>query len=614
LEKQDIVRILGHMNKKSTYWLSHTPVDKFNLIELAHTQRAISNFVKILTKKDIPVEFFKNNQGDSMTNGKKIAISSTINMHNIDSVVGLALHEGAHCIYTDFKVLKKIANRLLENNLLGGKRWIEMLLNFIEDRRIDNLVYHNAPGYQDYYRAMYNRYYYSKVVDKGLKGKEYRKENWESYMFRIINMFNKNADPNALKILPTIYKAINLKNIDRLKNTYDSLELAITIYQLINMHFTLMQPQDRKHIEQENRKNAKYNKTSKEEIKKAFAKQEKFLEGNTPKTSLTKRETEQVEAIGKSNINIKEVKVLESSCPVHVINGITPAIIESNLYGIFSINNFRYRQQVEDGINIGKKLLRKLRIRNEQITLASKRLKSGKIDPRRIYAANFEDDLFYKIDRSNYKPISLHVSIDGSGSMDGTKWLQVLTNTIALGYVALKMDNINLTISIRTSGKNPSLSSQTAQIPLLILAFDSKKHTLRDLKRLAYYKCNGLTPEGMCLNALNEYIPNSSYYLDSYLINMSDGYPTFEMWSKNLNYRGEEAILDTAKAVKNIKKKGVKILSYFIQSSTTKVKEKELNENFQIMYGKEASFIDPKNVNEITKTLNSLFLEKNLVS
>jgi len=94
------------MNTKSAYWLSHTPTEKFNLIELAHTQRAISNFVKILTKEEIPVEFFENNQGESMTNGKKIAISSTINMHNIDSVVGLALHEGAHCKHTDFKILK----------------------------------------------------------------------------------------------------------------------------------------------------------------------------------------------------------------------------------------------------------------------------------------------------------------------------------------------------------------------------------------------------------------------------------------------------------------------------------------------------------------------------
>jgi predicted peroxiredoxin len=377
------------------------------------------------------------------------------------------------------------------------------------------------------------------------------------------------------------------------------------------MHF-ILNPSN-KHQTQENRKNAKHNKTSKEEIKKAFSKQENFLKGQISKTSLTKKEQKQVKAIGKSNINIKDIKVLETSCPVHVIKGITPTIIESNLYNTFYLNDLKHRSQVEDGIKIGKKLLHKLRIRNEQITLASKRLKTGKIDPRRIYAANFEDDLFYKIDRSNYKPISLHVSIDGSGSMEGTKWQQVLTNTIALGYVALKMDNIDLTISIRTSGVNPNLSSKTAHIPLLILAFDSKKHTLKDLKRLAYYKAKGLTPEGMCLNALNEYIPNSSYYLDSYLINMSDGYPTFEA-TKGLKYKGKDAILDTAKAVKNIKKKGVKILSYFIQSKTTVFKEKELNENFQIMYGKEASFIDSKNINEVTKTLNNLFLEKNLVS
>ena len=599
------------MKKGSAYWLSHTPTEKFNLIELAHTQRAVSNFVKILTKKDIPVEFFEYNDGDSMTNGKKIAISSTINMHNIDSVVGLALHEGAHCIYTDFFVLKKIANYLLERNLMGGRRWVEMLLNFIEDRRIDNLIYQNAPGYQDYYKAMYKRYFHSTIVDKGLEGKEYRDENYESYMFRIINMFNKNADPTALKILPTIYKAIDLTNINRLKSTKDSLELAIIIYQLLNMHF--ITNSDDKHQEQENRKGAKSGGPSKEELKKAFNKQENFLKGQTPKTTLTKKETKQVEAIGKSNIKIKDIKTLDTSCPVHIIEGITPALIESNLYDCFNITDLKHRQQVEDGINIGKKLLRKLRIRNEQITLASTRLKSGKIDPRRIYAANFEDDLFYKIDRSNYKPISLHVSIDGSGSMEGTKWLQTLTNTIALGCVALKMDNINLTISIRTSGRDPNLSSNTSHIPLLILAFDSKKHTLRDLKRLAYYKCNGLTPEGMCLNALNEYIPNSSYYLDSYLINMSDGYPTFEQYGK-FTYKGITAILDTAKAVKNIKKKGVNILSYFIQSSSTKVKEEELIENFQIMYGKEASFIDPKNMHEVTKTLNDLFLKQNLVS
>jgi hypothetical protein len=604
--------------KTSKFWLTNNinNNENFNLIELANTQRAISNFVKIQTGKEIPIEFIPNNNCDSMTDGKKIVISSTINTRNLDAVIGTALHEAAHCKYTDFFVLKKIANRLLEVNLMGGRRWIELLLNFIEDKRIDNLVYHNAPGYQDYYRAMYDRYFYSKTVDKGLKGKEYRGENWEHYMFRIINMFNKNADPTALKMLPQVYKVVDLENIGRLTSTKHSLELAITIYQLINMHFILNSKD--KHQAQENRKGAKQNKTSKEEIKKAFSKQQEFLKGNVYKSPITHKERKQVEAISKSNIDIKNVKATDSkgiehtNIPVHVIDGITPTIIESNLYEVFGRVNLM-NKQIDEGVAKGKKLLRKLRIRNEQITLASKRLKSGKIDPRRIYAANFEDDLFYKIDRANYKPISLHVTIDGSGSMEGTKWWQTLINTIALGYISLHMNNIDLTISIRTTGRDLSKSSMTAQVPLLILAFNSKKHTLADLKRLGHYKTKGLTPEGMCLNALNEYIPNSSYYLDSYLINMSDGYPTFERYGK-FTYKGEEAILDTAKAVKNIKKKGVNILSYFIQSSTTQTKEEELMENFQIMYGKEASFIDPKNMYEVTKTLNNLFLKQNLVS
>jgi len=280
--------------------------------------------------------------------------------------------------------------------------------------------------------------------------------------------------------------------------------------------------------------------------------------------------------------------------------------------GLYLILFPRTDNNVNAGINLGKKLLRKLQITNEQVTLASKRLKSGKIDTRRVYAANFENDIFYKIDRAQYKPISIHLSIDGSGSMQGEKWDQVLINTVALGYVSLHMQNIDLTISIRTTGKDPSLSSKTAHIPLLILAFDSKKHTLNDLKNLAYFKVSGLTPEGMCLNALNQYIPSSSYYLDSYLINMSDGFPTFE--SSGFIYKGKSAILDTAKAVSNIKKKGVKVLSYFIETDVTSIRLNELVEAFRTMYGKSATFIDPKNVHQVTKTLNNLFLKRDLVS
>ena len=602
----------------SNFWLNNDIKGGLNLLELANTQKAITNFVKILTNKEIPVEFYSNNDGDSMTNGKKITISSSISANTVDSVVGTALHEAAHCKYTNFDELKYLNNILATKNLMSGKEIISILLNFIEDRRIDNIVYNEAPGYQGYYRSMYERYFYSKVVDKALKGPEYREENWESYLFRIINIFNKNTDFDALAKLKQIYKLIDLKNINRLINTHESLLVAIKIYRLLIDHFASMTPEERKSQVQQNKQNTSNKFPSKEETKKVFRKQENFIKGKIHKSPLSKKEHQQVEAFSKLNIKDKKIKAIDSkgikrdNIKVHIIDGINKTLINSNLYNIFNLSPL-YNNTINEGISLGKKLLRKLQIRNEQVTLASKRLKSGKIDPRRIYAANFEDDLFYKIDKSSYKPISIHLSIDGSGSMqEENKWRSVLTNTIALGYMSLYMNNIDLNISIRTTGEDPSLLSRNAHIPLLILAFNSKKHTLKDLKNLAYYNPKGLTPEGMCLNTLNEYIPNSSYYLDSYLINMSDGYPTFE--KKGFIYKGKSALLDTAKAVHNIKKKGVKILSYFIQTTTNDYREKELVDNFKIMYGKEASFINPNNINEVTKTLNNLFLKRNLIS
>ena len=63
--------------------------------------------------------------------------------------------------------------------------------------------------------------------------------------------------------------------------------------------------------------------------------------------------------------------------------------------------------------------------------------------------------------------------------------------------------------------------------------------------------------------------------------------------------------------IKNIKKGGVSILSYFIQSEHNNYDQEN---NFKKMYGKDASFIDVNNINEITKSLNKLLLKKELIS
>jgi hypothetical protein len=268
-----------------------------------------------------------------------------------------------------------------------------------------------------------------------------------------------------------------------------------------------------------------------------------------------------------------------------------------------------YSQCFDEGINKGKRLLKNLQIRNESTTLESHRLKKGKIDTRRVYASDFTEDIFKRIDRSSYKPVSVHLSIDGSGSMRGEKWRSTLINSVALGYVSLNVDNIDLVITIRTSG---DLEGKHKHVPLLIFCFDSKVNKLHDLRRITYYRLMGSTPEGLCLDALNKFIAPSSYYLDSYLINMSDGMPNYRSVDSQ-EYVGDASYNHTAKVVNKIKKKNVKVLSYFISRNKNTYKT-ETSECFRQMYGRDARFVDVDNINQVTKTLNKLFLSENMIS
>ena len=102
---------------------------------------------------------------------------------------------------------------------------VKDLLNYVEDRRIDYIIFKSAPGYKNYYHAMYDKYFHFKVIDKALRSQEYRTLDWDSYIFRIMNFTNKNTDLDALPGLREIYRTIDLKNISRLKNSVDQIEI-----------------------------------------------------------------------------------------------------------------------------------------------------------------------------------------------------------------------------------------------------------------------------------------------------------------------------------------------------------------------------------------------------
>ena len=237
----------------SSYWLSDWEdedivVDTMNDVEkkshdlykLSSSKRAISNFVNIVTNDQISVKFSQ--RGDSYTDGKSVVIGSDIiEPKDFDIAVGLALHEGSHIKLSDFNLLSDIYNLVpqhikdgaIKKGIMNPIEVIKNIWNVVEDRRIDKFVFDSAPGYREYYRKMYDKYFNDKLIDKGLLSDEYTDDTIDSYMFRIINIHNKNTRLSALKGLREIYKVIGLGTISRLKTSKDSFEVALKVFQII---------------------------------------------------------------------------------------------------------------------------------------------------------------------------------------------------------------------------------------------------------------------------------------------------------------------------------------------------------------------------------------------
>ena len=244
-------------NQASSFWMDDFDTDfkresGVDYTKLAATQRAIGNFVNIVTGKQIPVVF--QSSDNSYTDGERVVIGTKLDGDNFDAAVGLALHEGSHIALTDFDVFKQpngysahslsqtqMASRVMMRGVdpdmtMTDENYaiIKDLLNWIEDRRIDFHIYKTAPGYRMYYEAMYDKYFNDKVIDKALKKNEKTQETLDDYLFHIINFTNPNRNLSALERLREVWNLIDLKNIDRLKSTQDALDVAIDAYVIIN--------------------------------------------------------------------------------------------------------------------------------------------------------------------------------------------------------------------------------------------------------------------------------------------------------------------------------------------------------------------------------------------
>jgi uncharacterized membrane protein YgcG len=255
-----INKIIGGKYKStqaSSFWMNDDFDVEFkseagiDYTKLAAAQRAIGNFVNIVTGKSIPVVF--QSSDDSYTDGEKVVIGTKLDGKNFDPAVGLALHEGSHIALTDFSMFKTPAgnyagsltntkmaqicqfNGLDPDMTMTNQEFdiVKNLLNWVEDRRIDFNIYKSAPGYRMYYEAMYDTYFNDKVVDKALAAGEKNQETWDDYFFHIINFTNPNRNLDTLVALRDIWNTIDLRNISRLKSTDDALLVAIDVYKKV---------------------------------------------------------------------------------------------------------------------------------------------------------------------------------------------------------------------------------------------------------------------------------------------------------------------------------------------------------------------------------------------
>ena len=370
--------------QNSTFWDTNSndvDVDEFlgidtttkkgkDLVALAGYKRAISNFVNIVTEQSIPVVFNSNDQ--SYTDGKKVVIGSNIDDKKFDVAVGLALHEGSHIKLSDFTLLKNLETSIPQEiyvlaESVGVKRYdvistVKSILNYVEDRRIDSFIFQTSPGYKSYYHSMYEKYFYSKNVDKGLLSSEFRTEEIDSYMFRIINLHNKNRQLGSLKGLKSISSLINLGNIQRggLETTDDCFKIACDVMSVILKSIEPIKPQSQDDSQEsqdgsessedgdseesngdggsstisdeelqdmidsgsldstpstpdENLGNddgsdsVELSQRQKDMLKKHFEKQEKFLDGDVQKTKLNKKESSDIKSIEESGATYENV-------------------------------------------------------------------------------------------------------------------------------------------------------------------------------------------------------------------------------------------------------------------------------------------------------------------
>ena len=357
-------------------------------------------------------------------------------------------------------------------------------------------------------------------------------------------------------------------------------------------------------------------------LNNALKRQKEFMDGDQKKVGrLTKKDARVVQSMEESGVTNKQVgsdveqsswrqasSNYSSTTQCLFVKKITQQMIDDDVFpSLLSGGRYyggRTLPSIVAGKRLGTMLGKKLQVRSESRTLKNSRLDSGRIDKRLIAELGFGNSkVFSTTFVEQYNDAILHISVDASGSMGGDKWTNTMTAVVAICKAASMISGLDVVVSFRTTHYGSGRNGQ----PLVAIGFDSRVDKFRKIENIwPSLHPGGTTPEGLCYEAIMKDFVGGTNNRDSYFLNFSDGQPMFS--GEGFEYYGDQALHHTKKQVKEIIKKGISVMSYFVGDSEY---DRTRNmDDFKTMYGKDAQFIDVTKVSSLAKTMNNLFLEK----
>lgn len=674
------------------FWLNKEWLDRYESIRskdndslefammLSSVRKAVANFVYIMTGKSIPVRF-STGQVSYATKDNAITLSASSDPKYLDSAVGTSMHEAAHILLSQYRpdqpesidLFKwmSLINVTTILPLVGyaskiGRSGFEtsdlqMIINVLEDRRIDDWVYEKVRGYRVYYDARWAHKWKSPLISRALHHPMGRRPLYKCYEMHFINMINPLASPDLLPGLDEIWEEVDLPHIRRygrdgirswdsdhqpliIKSAIKILEImyrsSINPAELITDPSSVgddddfpiadvgetgeeMPPQNnetqRTKVVMDHGNSTPVPKGSKDsdnsgdptfdknfdpvkydqQIDYEVQSQKNIVSNDDNKDCITPSLETKIDMVEEGDAIVTSVGTGDHKTDVLVFQHMTTKLLHNRTFYLSKRNMGEVHNLIR-GKQMGDVLVDTLKIMADESSLIYPRNKSGTLDKRRIANAGYGDmDIFNQSIIEHYKPVLLHLSLDASTSMMGEKWKQSILLAVALARAAQKIKTLDVVISARSFDK----------IPLITIVHDSRVDTFEDV--MTFFPMLtpfGGTPEGLAFETLKLDMMNSDPHCQKFFVNLSDGMPDALYGPMNAEYKGERAYRHTAQQINDLRNAGIVVLSYFIDTPNVGT---NLHRAFITMYGRSARFINPSSIHDISRTLNSMFLEHN---